>query len=103
MDIVPPGITIGPGFNANGIETTPDGKALLVIQSNTGILFRVSPRTGVATPVDVRGADLTNGDGILRRGRTLFVVAREWHGAEQLSTGAGSGQPSPITRSGPGM
>ncbi len=44
-----PGITLGAGFNANGIETTPDGRALLVIQSNTGILFRVSPRTGVAT------------------------------------------------------
>jgi sugar lactone lactonase YvrE len=69
-----PGITIGAGFNANGIETTPDGKALLVIQSNTGTLFRVSPRTGVATPVNVGGADLTNGDGILRRGSSLFVV-----------------------------
>jgi sugar lactone lactonase YvrE len=69
-----PAITIGAGFNANGIETTPDGKALLVIQSNTGILWRVSPRTGAATAVDVGGADLTNGDGILRRGSTLFVV-----------------------------
>ena len=69
-----PGITIGAGFNANGIETTPDGKALLVIQSNTGTLFRVSPRTGVATAVNVGGADLTNGDGILRRGSSLFVV-----------------------------
>jgi sugar lactone lactonase YvrE len=69
-----PAVTIGAGFNANGIETTPDGKALLVIQSNTGILWRVSPRTGAATAVDVGGADLTNGDGILRRGSTLFVV-----------------------------
>jgi sugar lactone lactonase YvrE len=69
-----PGITLGAGFNANGIETTPDGAALLVIQSNTGILFRVSPRTGVATPVDVGGADLTNGDGLLRRAGTLYVV-----------------------------
>jgi hypothetical protein len=69
-----PGIALAPGFNANGIETTPDGRALLVIQSNTGILFRVSPRTGAATPVDVGGADLTNGDGILRRGRVLYVV-----------------------------
>jgi sugar lactone lactonase YvrE len=69
-----PDITLAAGFNANGIETTPDGKALLVIQSNTGILWRVSPRTGAATPVDTGGADLTNGDGILRRGRTLFVV-----------------------------
>jgi hypothetical protein len=69
-----PGITIGAGFNANGIDTTPDGKALLVIQSNTGALFRVSPRTGVATPVNIGGADLTNGDGILRLGTSLFVV-----------------------------
>lgn len=72
-----PGITQAPGFNANGIETTPDGRALLVIQSNTGILWRVSPRTGAATPVDVGGADLTNGDGILRRGSTLFVVRNQ--------------------------
>ena len=69
-----PGITIGAGFNANGIETTPDGRALLVIQSNTGILFRVSPRTGEARAVNVGGADLTNGDGLLRRGTALFVV-----------------------------
>jgi sugar lactone lactonase YvrE len=69
-----PGITIAAGFNANGIETTPNRKALLVIQSNTGILFRVSPRTGAATPVNAGGADLTNGDGLLRRGTTLFVV-----------------------------
>jgi sugar lactone lactonase YvrE len=69
-----PDITLAAGFNANGIETTPDHKALLVIQSNTGQLHRVSPRTGRSTVVDVGGADLTNGDGILLRGRTLFVV-----------------------------
>ena len=69
-----PGITLATGFNANGIETTPDGRALLVIQSNTGIRFRVSPRTGAATPVDLGGADLSNGDGLLRRGTTLYVV-----------------------------
>ena len=39
----------GPGeFNANGISTTPDGRALLVVQSFTGKLFRVNPRTGRA-------------------------------------------------------
>ncbi|MEI5582327.1 SMP-30/gluconolactonase/LRE family protein, partial [Agromyces sp. CCNWLW208] len=32
-----------PGFNANGIEVTPDGKGLLVIQSATATLFRVDP------------------------------------------------------------
>lgn len=72
-----PDIALVTGFNANGIETTPDHKALLVIQSNTGLLHRVSPRTGRSTVVDVGGADLTNGDGILLRGSTLYVVLNQ--------------------------
>ena len=32
------------GFNANGIAQTPNGRALLVINSGTGFLFRVNPR-----------------------------------------------------------
>ena len=61
-------------FNANGISTTPDGRALLVVQSFTGKLFRVHPRTGRATLVGLGGYALTNGDGMLRRGRTLYVA-----------------------------
>lgn len=72
-----PDIALAAGFNANGIETTPDHRALLVIQSNTGLLHRVNPRTGRSTVVDVGGADLTNGDGILLRGRTLYVVRNQ--------------------------
>jgi len=63
-----------PGFNANGIAETPDHKALLVIQSATATLFRVDPATGAATTVDLDGATLTNGDGLLVKGRTLYVV-----------------------------
>jgi sugar lactone lactonase YvrE len=62
------------GFNANGIAETPDHRALLVIQSNTGTLFRVDPETGEATAVDLGGATLPNGDGLLVVGRTLYVV-----------------------------
>lgn len=62
------------GFNANGIAETPDDEALLVIQSNTGILFRVDPETGEATVVDLGGVELPNGDGLLVVGRTLYVV-----------------------------
>lgn len=65
------------GFNANGIEASPDGRTLLVVQSNTGLLFAVNPRTGVATTVDLGGASLTNGDGLLRRGSTLYVVRNQ--------------------------
>jgi sugar lactone lactonase YvrE len=62
------------GFNVNGIARTPDGKALLVIQSSTGFLFRVDPETGNATRVDLGEAILTAGDGLLLSGHTLFVV-----------------------------
>ncbi|HEX8487135.1 MAG TPA: superoxide dismutase [Propionibacteriaceae bacterium] len=60
--------------NANGISTTPDRKALLVVQSNTGFLFRVNPTTGRATRVDLGNTLLTNGDGLLRQGRILYAV-----------------------------
>jgi sugar lactone lactonase YvrE len=64
----------GPGFNANGIAQTPNGKALLVVKSGSGDLFRVGPATGIATQVDLGGYELTNGDGLLVRGTTLYVV-----------------------------
>jgi len=62
------------GFNANGIAATPDGRALLVINSTTGILYNVDPATGEAVAVDTGGVTLTSGDGILLRGLTLHVV-----------------------------
>ena len=62
------------GTNANGIAQTPDGRALLIIQSATGLLFRVDPATGDATRVDLGGETLPNGDGLLVFGRTLLVV-----------------------------
>lgn len=65
------------GFNANGIARTPDGKGLLIIQSATGLLFRVDPASGVATTVDLGGESLPNGDGLLLSGRTLFVVQNQ--------------------------
>ena len=63
------------GFNLNGITRSPDGKGLLVVQSNTGLLFRVST-AGVARQVSV-GETLVNGDGMLLRGRTLYVVQNQ--------------------------
>ncbi|MFD5016176.1 SMP-30/gluconolactonase/LRE family protein [Streptomyces chartreusis] len=65
----------GEVVNANGITATPDGSALLVVQSGVGGLHRVNPRTGVTELVDLGdAAPLTNGDGLLLTGRTLYVV-----------------------------
>jgi streptogramin lyase len=63
-----------PGFNANGIAETTDKKALLVIQTSTATLFRVDPDFGEATIVDLGGASLPFGDGLLVVGNTLYVV-----------------------------
>jgi sugar lactone lactonase YvrE len=65
------------GFNANGIAETPNRKALLVVNSATSLLFRVNPRTGEATQVDLGGTLLTAGDGLLVRGRTLYAVQNQ--------------------------
>jgi sugar lactone lactonase YvrE len=60
-------------FNANGITTTPDGRALLVDNSATGELYRVE-RNGTATRVNLGGQTLAHPDGMLREGRTLYAV-----------------------------
>ncbi len=65
------------GFNANGIAATPDGKTLLVINSSTGTLYNVDPATGEAVAVDTGGTLLTRGDGMLLRGKTLYVVRNQ--------------------------
>ena len=64
-----------PGFNANGITTTPDHQALLVVNTTTERLYRVDPSSGAAKAVNLGGAAMTAGDGLLRvRGRILLVV-----------------------------
>jgi sugar lactone lactonase YvrE len=61
-------------FNANGIDATPNGKYLIVVQSSTGELFRVDPDTGEVLLIDLGGDTVLNGDGILLDGKTLYVV-----------------------------
>jgi sugar lactone lactonase YvrE len=65
------------GFNANGIDATPNGRWLVIVQSNTGELFRVNPSTGATTEIALGGATVPNGDGILLDGRTLYVVQNQ--------------------------
>lgn len=61
--------------NGNGISLTPDGRALIIVQSATGFLLRVDPRTGVSKRIDLGPEVLmTNGDGLLLSNDTLYVV-----------------------------
>ncbi|MEU2429190.1 superoxide dismutase [Streptomyces sp. NPDC007861] len=61
--------------NANGIVATPDGRGLIVVSSAPGTLYHVDLRTGHASVIALDGAQsVANGDGLLRIGRTLYVV-----------------------------
>ena len=62
------------GFNLNGIAAAMGGRVLVVVQTNTGKLFTVNPRTGLTREIDLGGATVTNGDGLLLNGRVLLVV-----------------------------
>jgi hypothetical protein len=62
------------GFNVNGIDATPDGRTLVVVQTNTGELFTVEPSSGLTARIDLGGGSVVFGDGILLDGKELFVV-----------------------------
>ena len=66
-------IIYGAGNNANGIESTPDGKTLIIVQSNVGKLFTVDPESGFTREITLN-EPVANGDGILLDGKTLYVV-----------------------------
>jgi sugar lactone lactonase YvrE len=66
-------------FNLNGIVATPDGRYLLTVQSNTGNLYRIDTQTEPpqVTQVELSGATLTQGDGLVLRDNTLYVIRNQ--------------------------
>lgn len=63
------------GFNANGIVAS--GGWLILVQSNTGLLFRIDPATGATETIDLGGASVSFGDGLELVGSTLYVVRNQ--------------------------
>ena len=59
------------GFGANGIRALPGGDLVVV---SGGVLYAVDASTGVADVIEVSGRQLSGGDGLELRGRTLYVV-----------------------------
>ena len=62
------------GFNVNGIDATPNGKTLVIVQSATGKLFTVTTAGVTSEIVLADGESVPNGDGILLDGKVLYVV-----------------------------
>ena len=79
--------------NLNGIVATPNGKALIAVQSSTASLLKIDPDTGVADTIELTGGDATNGDGLLLEGRTLYVVQNRLNrvAVVELASDLGSG------------
>jgi sugar lactone lactonase YvrE len=62
------------GFNVNGIVASADGRYLIIVNTTAQTLYRVDPLTGDAVAIDLGGASLPNGDGLVLAGKTLYVV-----------------------------
>src|SRR3954466_13871462 len=71
------GIPLQAGNNLNGIVATPDGRSLIAVQTNAGALWRIDRATGKGTRIDLGSTSVTNGDGLLLSGRTLYVVRNQ--------------------------
>ena len=76
LDFTDTSVKYQPGLNLNGIAATKDGKYLIVVQSNTGKLFRIDIASKQVTEIDLGGETLTNGDGILLSGEQILYVVR---------------------------
>ena len=81
-------------FNANGIVAVRGGDALVVVHSSRGELYSVDPATGDATLIDLGGASVPNGDGLVSRGRWLYVIQNRLNQVSviELSPDLASGQ-----------
>jgi hypothetical protein len=73
---VGPEIAYAAGFNLNGIVLRKGGRQLLVVQSNTGMLFRIQLGSGPGgrTIRRVSAPPLVGGDGLLLDNGRLVVV-----------------------------
>jgi hypothetical protein len=80
-------------FKANGIVAAQAGAVLVVANSTLGGLYRVDTASGQVTPIDLGGAAVPSGDGLLLMGRTLYVVQNFLNqiAVVQLDPGFGSG------------
>jgi hypothetical protein len=61
-------------FSANGIVALRNGEALVIVRPDTGELFSVDPDSGDAVRIDLGGKTVTTGDGLVARGRTVYVI-----------------------------
>lgn len=74
IDFTGTALEYGPGRNLNGIAADEAGKYLIVIQMDKGLLFRIDIASRQVTPVDIGDETVTNGDGLVIAGQTMYLV-----------------------------
>ncbi len=65
---------VDPGYKANGIVATPNGKTLIVGNSNNAQIYRVDPATGYSDRIIVDPPLVGFIDGIVLHKRTLYIL-----------------------------
>jgi sugar lactone lactonase YvrE len=86
------------GFNLNGIDATANGKTLIAVQSNKGKLFRIDPASGIAHEISLGAESVPNGDGILLKGKTLYVVQNQLNRVAVIALAPNLGSGRLLTR-----
>jgi sugar lactone lactonase YvrE len=72
-------IAAPPGINLNGIVAAPDGRSLVVSQSNVGRLWRFDLLSRAVSLIDIGDTNVVTADGLVLQGRTLWVVRNRSH------------------------
>ncbi|MFD9701705.1 SMP-30/gluconolactonase/LRE family protein [Lentzea sp. NPDC059081] len=73
------------GFNGNGLVVTPDGRYVLMADTNSQAFYRISTRTGAVVPVDLGGVTDIGSDGLLLRAGKLYSVTSLFHPEGEIS------------------
>ncbi|MDQ0370045.1 SMP-30/gluconolactonase/LRE family protein [Catenuloplanes indicus] len=73
------------GINGNGLVVTADGRYVLLADTNSYALYRISTRTGAVTTVDLGGVDDIGPDGMLLRGGQLYSITSLDHPEGEIS------------------
>lgn len=74
LDFTGTPLRYGEGPNLNGIARNAAGTALVVIQMNKGLLFKIDLATRAVTPIDIGSEVLTGGDGLEMDADRLYLV-----------------------------
>jgi Cu-Zn family superoxide dismutase len=75
-------IPFGEGINLNGIVVSEDGESLIVVHMASGTLYRIDIASRDVDPIDLGGATVEAGDGMVLERTTLYIVQ---NGPDQVS------------------